>query len=131
MVKRVSYGREHWTPGKVRNRLKRYIEECTNRDYLPLDRDLVEVFNIPVGVLRKWYNGEAPYGEYADVMKELSCYQEEYLVRHGLEDPKMQSFYIFMLKQKKYGGYTDKQEHGDAAVKVDVTINGAGSNPFA
>ena len=53
------------------------------------------------------------------------------MAKFGLRHPNRQSMAMFLLKQKHYGGYTDKQEIEHKDLKIDVKINGINGNPFA
>ena len=53
------------------------------------------------------------------------------LAKFGMKYPNRASLVIFFMKQKHYGGYTDKQEIEHKDMKIDISINGIKGNPFA
>lgn len=53
------------------------------------------------------------------------------LAKFGMKYPNRASLVIFFMKQKHYGGYTDKQEIEHKDMKIDIKINGINGNPFA
>lgn len=66
----------------------------------------------------------------SEVIKKAEEHLSSELVKYGLKNPNRQSLIIFFLKQKHYGGYTDKQEIEHKDLKIDVKINGVNGNPF-
>lgn len=124
-----------WTALRVKRRLRDYLDGCEAAEYYPTDYDLMKLFGISARQLDYWVSGgkteRVDYAEFAPVMKELVAYREHCLVRKLLSDPKGASGTIFALKQKKNGGYTDKQESEiGGAIQIDVKLQGGGADPF-
>ena len=67
----------------------------------------------------------------SEVIKKAEDYLTSELAKYGLKNPNRQSLVIFFMKQKHYGGYTDKQEIEHKDMKIDIKINGVNTNPFA
>lgn len=67
----------------------------------------------------------------ADVIKKAEDRLTSEMAKYGLKNPNRQSLVIFFMKQKHYGGYTDKQEIEHKDMKIDIKINGVNTNPFA
>lgn len=96
----------------------------------PTDYRLCEFLGIEYTTMERWVNDKEKYLGYADKLKKLELYREQFWLGKA-DDPKLATFAIFNLKQKKNGGYTDKQEIEHKDVKIDVKINGINGNPFA
>lgn len=67
----------------------------------------------------------------SDVVKKAEHRLSAELAKFGAKYPNRASLVIFFLKQKHYGGYTDKQEIEHKDMKIDISINGVKNNPFA
>lgn len=96
----------------------------------PTDYRLLEFLDISYTTLENWQNDTDNYKGYLDVLKKLERYREHYWLTVA-DNEKKATFAIFNLKQKKNGGYTDKQEIEHKDLKIDIKINGANGNPFA
>ena len=96
----------------------------------PTDYRLLEFLDISYTTLENWQNDTENYKGYLDVLKKLERYREHYWLTVA-DNEKKATFAIFNLKQKKNGGYTDKQEIEHKDLKIDIKINGANGNPFA
>lgn len=72
------------------------------------------------------------YKEFARIIKRAVRRLGNELQQVALNSPNKQSFAIFCLKQKHYGGYADKPPETQEAIKIDIKIKGdGGDNPFA
>lgn len=96
----------------------------------PTDYRLLEFLGVSADTLENWNNEKDKYIGYSAVLKKLERYREHYWLTRA-DDPKQSTFAIFNLKQKKNGGYTDKQEIEHKDMKIDIKINGVNTNPFA
>lgn len=96
----------------------------------PTDYRLLEFLGVSADTLENWNNEKDKYIGYSAVLKKLERYREHYWLTRA-DDPKQSTFAIFNLKQKKNGGYTDKQEIEHKDMKIDIKINGVNANPFA
>ena len=96
----------------------------------PTDYRLLEFLDVSADTLENWNNEKDKYIGYSAVLKKLERYREHYWLSRA-DDPKQSTFAIFNLKQKKNGGYTDKQEIEHKDMKIDIKINGVNTNPFA
>lgn len=67
----------------------------------------------------------------SDAIKKAEHRLSYELSQFGMKYPNRASLVIFFLKQKHYGGYTDKQEIEHKDMKIDISINGIKGNPFA
>lgn len=67
----------------------------------------------------------------SDAVKKAEHRLSAELAKFGAKYPNRASLVIFFLKQKHYGGYTDKQEIEHKDMKIDISINGVKNNPFA
>jgi nickel-dependent lactate racemase len=96
----------------------------------PTDYRLMEYLQVSHDTMERWSNNEDNYEGYAAVLKKLERYREHYWLSVA-DNEKKATFAIFNLKQKKNGGYTDKQEIEHKDMKIDISINGTKGNPFA
>jgi hypothetical protein len=96
----------------------------------PTDYRLCEYLNISHDLIELWNTERDNYKGYSAALKKLEQYREQFWLNKA-DDPKLATFAIFNLKQKKNGGYTDKQEIEHKDLKIDVKINGISGNPFA
>lgn len=96
----------------------------------PTDYRLCEFLNIEYTTMERWVNDRDNYKGYAEQLKKLELYREQFWLNKA-DDPKLSTFAIFNLKQKKNGGYTDKQEIEHKDLKIDIKINGVNGNPFS
>lgn len=96
----------------------------------PTDYRLLEFLDISYTTLENWQNDTENYKGYLEALKKLERYREHYWLSVA-DNEKKATFAIFNLKQKKNGGYTDKQEIEHKDMKIDISINGIKGNPFA
>ena len=96
----------------------------------PTDYRLCEYLGVSADTLENWRNQKEKYIGYSEALKKLELYREHYWLKQA-DNEKRTAFAIFNLKQKKNGGYTDKQEIEHKDLKIDVKINGVNGNPFA
>lgn len=95
----------------------------------PTDYRLCEFLGISPDTLERWNNERDKYQGYAEELKKLELFREHYWLSKA-DDPKQTTFAIFNLKQRKNGGYTDRQEVEHKDVKIDLTINGVKGDAF-
>ena len=96
----------------------------------PTDYRLCDFLGVSADTLERWRNEKDKYTGYAEALKKLDLYREHYWLTVA-DNEKKTAFAIFNLKQKKNGGYTDKQEIEHKDMKIDIKINGVNANPFA
>lgn len=96
----------------------------------PTDYRLCDFLGVSADTLENWRNEKDKYIGYAEALKKLDLYREHYWLTVA-DNEKKTAFAIFNLKQKKNGGYTDKQEIEHKDMKIDIKINGVNANPFA
>lgn len=96
----------------------------------PTDYRLCDFLGVSADTLENWRNEKDKYIGYAEALKKLDLYREHYWLTVA-DNEKKTAFAIFNLKQKKNGGYTDKQEIEHKDMKIDIKINGVNTNPFA
>ena len=96
----------------------------------PTDYRLVEFLNVSPDTLERWNNERDNYVGYAEQLKKLEMFREHYWLTQA-DNSSRATFAIFNLKQRKNGGYTDKQEIEHKDLKIDISINGTKGNPFA
>lgn len=115
---------------ELENKVNEFINLCDKGVIdKPTDYRLMEFLNVSHDTIENWNNDKEKYIGYSVVLKKLERYREHYWLTRA-DDPKQSTFAIFNLKQKKNGGYTDKQEIEHKDLKIDVKINGVNGNPF-
>lgn len=116
---------------ELENKVNEFINLCDKGVIdKPTDYRLMEFLNVSHDTIENWNNDKEKYIGYSVVLKKLERYREHYWLTRA-DDPKQSTFAIFNLKQKKNGGYTDKQEIEHKDLKIDVKINGVNGNPFS
>ena len=71
--------------------------------------------------LARWVqNEDGQYPGYAEVLQRAAMRLQDALEQAGMSDPKKAGFLVFLLKQKQYGGYTDKPAADALDVRVEL-----------
>ena len=121
------------SPEKLEILIDSFIQEVKAGNIpRPTDYNLVEFLGISASTLDRMQKGEdeedssanISYKGYDKPFKKLLMFREEFYLNQG------DTMAVFALKQKKNGGYTDRQQESKEPIKLNVTINGAGNNPF-
>ena len=126
------YGtKKSWTAEELAPEMDAYIAECCALDVFPTDFDLITRFGVSYETIMRWRRGAERYEAFAPILATLKAYCESYLVKHGLtDDTKRQTFFIYLTKQEKYGGYRDDKSGGGGTINVNLKLAGAGDKPF-
>lgn len=115
---------------ELMQKVNEFISLCDSGEIdKPTDYRLCEYLGISPDTLENWNNEKDKYSGYSVCLKKLERYREHYWLCKA-DDPKQSTFAIFNLKQRKNGGYTDKQEVEHKDMKIDIRINGVAGNPF-
>lgn len=91
----------------------------------PDDYEFCKFVGISSSTLDNYRREEDKYPGYLAALKKLVDYREHYYLAAGLKNPKLAGVTNFALKQRKNGGYTDKQEINLEAKELKV-ITGEG-----
>ena len=119
------------TAEELGEKISQFISLCDSGAIdKPTDYRLMEFLGVSYDTMERWVNEEDNYKGYAVELKKLEKYREHYWLTVA-DNEKKSTFAIFNLKQKKNGGYTDKQEIEHKDMKIDIKINGINGNPFA
>ena len=119
------------TAEELGKKIDQFIALCYSGEIdKPTDYRLGEFLGVEYTTMERWVNEKDKYEGYADALKKIEKFREHYWLLKA-DDPKQSTFAIFNLKQKKNGGYTDKQEIEHKDMKIDIKINGVNTNPFA
>ena len=117
------------------------ISYCQENDKMLSDFLLTEKLGISQKELDGWYDdyfsgrteetGVYKKVGYDDVVKKIIAYREHFLLQSGLDCSKTASIANFALRQRKNGGYQEKQAaDGGGEMKITVRLGGAGQEPF-
>lgn len=118
-------------------KMDEFIAWCEEQHIDATDYQLIKFFEISPTTLARYISDndqskakdKDKYQGFGTAIKKLDLYREDATIRQAVRDPKLAGHVAFKLKQTHWGGWSDKQDiAGD--VKIDVTINSGGSNPF-
>lgn len=84
------------------------------------------------------YLGAAPdeehaelYREFSSELKKLVRYREDRLIGVIADNPKATSAAVFLLRQKRNGGYTDKKsDDAPGELRINLSLKGADGEDF-
>lgn len=107
----------------------RYFDDCDNRDEkysesglcLWLSRQNADKRNVTLATLHSWYDGLTAKHLQESVQMAYLRIQHQIETDPRYDDKAMAAYRIFLEKQKRLGGKTDKQEV-DNNVKFELTI---------
>ena len=130
------------TAKELDNKINSYFAQVKeNEDTPPIWEDLLGYLGITRNTWESYKLGECSENMseedkeekklISDVIKKAEDKLTSEMAKYGLKNPNRQSLVIFFMKQKHYGGYTDKQEIEHKDMKIDIKINGISGNPFA
>ena len=74
----------------------------------------------------RWLSDTENYPGFKEVMEVAMLRLQSQIEKMGFGDSKKTGIVAFMLKQKHYGGYTDKPVSAADSINVKVTLNGTG-----
>lgn len=127
--KRAGAPPKYATPEELQEKLDAYFAECERNGELPNEFSLGVYLGVSLHTLDNWFNGtRCPHLQETiqmAYMRMSAAWMEE-----ARSNPKF-AMPIFLLKQKRFGGYQDKVE-SNAEVKVQVTMgSGVEASDFA
>ena len=95
------------------------------KDSIPTWADMADHLGITEQTIRN-YGDEDKYPGYLAAIKRAEGHFSTYWQRFGAAHPNLQSYAMFMLKQVRYGGFSDRpQDTGQAGeVTIKVQIDG-------
>lgn len=116
------------------------IMDCKEQDIVPTDFRLMELAGVSSRTLDRWYSGdqdkeadedEAGHKSYKDAMNRLIQFRSQLCVDKMAASPKTAANWIFLSKQKRWGGFQDVQKmESNGTQKLEISIKGADGNPL-
>ena len=88
--------------------------------------DLLLFLGVTQPTVDRWLTETETYPGYKDVMQVAMLRLQSQIEKMGFGDSKKTGIVAFMLKQKHYGGYTDKPVSAADSINVKVTLEGTG-----
>lgn len=88
--------------------------------------DLLLFLGVHQSTVDTWLNDPETYEGYKDHILDAQLRLQAQIEQIGFQDSKKTGIVAFMLKQKHYGGYTDKPVSAADSINVKVTLNGTG-----
>lgn len=132
--------KKHSDPLELEKKINDYFDSVDTDDVPPIWEELLLVLGITRNTWETYKNPVIPENiteeekvkitAVSDCIKKAEGRFTAELAKYGLRHPNKQAMAMFLLKQKHYGGYTDKQEIEHKDLKIDVKINGIAGNPF-
>lgn len=120
------------TAEELEEKIDELIEYCENTKRPPSDYLLKDITGVYPSTIWRWCqnkDGENEANEsnnaYARAIKKLELYRNHYWLNAGLDNPKLQGFVAFNLKQSCNGGYTDRPAQA-SGTQIEVTIKQQG-----
>lgn len=108
-----------------------FIELSSKDNIIPTDYNLCKFLGIAYLTLYDYQtNKEGRYEGYANELKKLTAYRENYFLTLSLENPKASTPAIFALKQAKNGGWVDKPVIDVTAKELKIITDGTGNKAF-
>ncbi len=108
-----------------------FIQYSADNNVIPTDYNLCKYLGIAYLTLYDYTtNKEDRYKGYANELKKLIAYRENYFLTLSLENPKAATPAIFALKQAKNGGYQDKPVVDISAKELTIVTKGTGNDAF-
>ncbi len=113
------------TPEALDRNCRAYIELCSEQNAFPDEAGMLLFLKLPPATKARYEKNESgQYAGFAEVFKKYELLRESYLTRGMLADPKLAGACSFLLKQRKNGGYAEKQADGGDAPQIRVLIGG-------
>lgn len=88
--------------------------------------DLLLFLGVHQSTVDTWLNNPETYEGYKDYILTAQLKLQAQIEQMGLQDGKKTGIVAFMLKQKHYGGYTDKPISAADSINVNVNLQGMG-----
>ncbi len=88
--------------------------------------DLLLYLGVHQSTVDMWINNTETYIGYKDCILTAQLRLQAQIEQMGLQDGKKTGIVAFMLKQKHYGGYTDKPISAADSINVNVNLQGMG-----
>ena len=108
------------SPERLEQYIKEFISLCEENSVFPSDYELTKYLGCSARTLERYRKAEGPYSKYSGAFVALKKYAEKVLIDQGVA-AKNPAFQVFLLKQEKYGGYTDQQQiKQDSTIKIQV-----------
>jgi len=108
------------SPERLEQYILDFISICEENSLFPSDYDLMKYIGCSAATLKRYRAGDPPYQGYSRAFEPLKKYAEKVLISQGV-GARNAAFQMFLLKQEKYGGYTDMQQvKQDSTIKIQV-----------
>lgn len=115
-----------YTAKRFAKKMESFFEHCEQNDIEATDYALITFFGISPGTLDRYRSGEGEYQDFADSMRRLELYRENSAVMQVHRDVKYASHVSLRLRQKHWGGWSDKAEEPRTS---EITIRINSNNP--
>ena len=135
-------GEYRLTPEQLDEKLDELYEYCIANKTPPVPFNIRKVVGVSEDALEKWRkmaDGLDPGDEsdeaqtkraYREVLKKLDELRTAFWQNVAFDNPKLQAFAMFNLKQPYNGGYTDKPSNDATSVEITIKNGGVGSGAF-
>lgn len=127
------------TVEQVNEFIDQMVAEYRECGEIPTDFRLMELAKVSSRTLDRWYSGEQDKESdedesgaklYKEAMNRLVQFRSQLCVEKIAENPKA-SGWIFLSKQKRWGGFQDVQKVESAGTqKLEISIKGADGKPL-
>ena len=107
-----------------------FMDFCTENDMIPTDYQLCKYLGISIDTLERYSREPEKYQGYAEQLKKLVTYREDWFLQKANNNPKAATISIFALKQPKNGGYVDKPAISVDAKELKIITDGVGDGAF-
>lgn len=107
-----------------------FMDYCTETDTIPTDYQLCKHLGISIDTLERYTREPDKYKGYAEQLKKLVTFREDWFLQQAQRNPKAATISIFALKQAKNGGYVDKPIVNVEAKELKVITDGVGNGAF-
>lgn len=135
-------GRMAITADAFGNLIDAFVQHCNDDQIIPSDWALItfaksQGYNISVSTLDRYYqalNGTESTGDgdgkqrdlsaykpHGEALKKLLSYRQHWAMQSTVDNPKLAGHTAFVLKQPRWGGWSDKQEQSQD-IRVDVRL---------
>lgn len=112
------------TPQELEAKIDMYFKEHDADGDTPDWPDMLRYIGLSDSMVDKYLKEERYIAlGYSEPIKKAIGLFTTFWTKYGLAHPNLQTFCIFMLKQVKYGGYTDKQQldtNNKHQIEIDI-----------
>lgn len=137
--------RKYKTANDFATAVDKFIDYSTVNNIRPTDYQVCNYLGISVDTLERYAKikssddnskdsnnkGVDNNRGYAESVKKLVMYRQDWYLRHAEANPKLAGVDIFALKQPCNGGWTDRQViDTGGGFAVDIRLSGADGKPF-